>query len=115
MLKKFVIVFCLFALVFSFADARKRKAKSGDIDDNVYTDSEYDFTVKIPEGWNSSTKKADSPVRLVLTKKQYDIPIAYTQDPNYTKIPKVTLYVDTTSLNLHWFVDSILDEDNVYN
>ena len=108
-MKRLVIALLMVGLVFGIADAKKKKAKAGKFDDGVYTDKSYDFSLTISEdAWNISIKKDNSPIRLVLAKKVFDIPIAYMQDPGYTKTPKVTVYVDTTSWSTKMFVDSLL-------
>ncbi len=109
-MKRFIIAFVMTALVFSAAQARK-KSKSGEVDGNTYTDGTYPFKITFNDLWKASTKKSDDPVRLILTEKKYDIPPAYTRVPNYTTTPKVTVMVDTTSLPLDMFVDSLLSDD----
>ena len=111
-MKRLVIALIMVALVFGIADARKKKSKAGEFDDGVYTDGKFNFSMVIPEDvWNISIKKDKSQIRLILTKKVFDIPIAYTQDPGYTKTPKVTVYVDTTSWSAKMFVDSLLNSE----
>ncbi len=109
-MKRLLIFFLTIIMAFNIAGARKKKNKAGEIKDEIYTDFKYDFTLKAPEDWKSSIKKSDSEVRLVLSKKVYEIPIDYQSQPTYTKIPKITVFVDTTSMPLEWFVDSLLSD-----
>jgi hypothetical protein len=110
MMKKVMILLLMVVLAVSIADARKKKSKAGKIKDDVYTDNKYGFSLVIPDKWDASIKKDDSKVRLVLIKKQYDIPNEYRHAPTYTEIPKVTVYVDTTSMPAGIFLDSLLSD-----
>ncbi len=74
-------------------------------------DSKYGFSLAIPEGWDTSIKKDKYKTRLILTKKRYEIPSAYRHAPGYTQIPKATVYVDTTSMQLNMFIDSLLSDE----
>jgi hypothetical protein len=109
-MKKLLISFLIVVIVFSVADARKKK-KAGSIEDGVYYDNDYNFSLVIPDGWNSSIKKEESNLRLVLTKEQYDIPTHFTHAPTYTKVPRVIVYIDTLPMRLDWFVDSLLTDE----
>jgi len=109
-MKKTLMIILLVTLAFNICSARKRD-KAGKIEDGIYYDKEYNFSLVVPDGWNTSIKKADSEVRLILTKDQYDIPIHFQHAPNYTKVPKVTVYVGDASMRLDWFVDSLLSDD----
>ena len=109
-MKRFLIALLMTAVVFSVVQARGKK-KSGNVEGDTYTDATYPFKVTFNDLWKASTKKADDAVRLILTKKKYDIPPAYTRVPNYTTTPKITVMVDTTSMPLDMFVDSLLSDD----
>ena len=106
-MKRILIALILTALVFSVAGARK-KDKAGAVKDRVYTDSKYNFTLEIPEVWKYNIKKSKDNIRLILTKKQYEIPTQFDRAPSYTTVPKVTVLIDTTSRSLDIFVDSML-------
>jgi len=109
-MKKVMILFLMVVLAVSVADARKKKSMAGKIKDDVYTDSQYGFSLTIPDKWDTSIKKDDSEVRLVLIKKQYDIPNEYRHASSYTQAPRVVVYVDTTSLPEQIFLDSLLND-----
>lgn len=108
-MKRLLIAFIMVGLVFNIAGARK-KDKAGKIDKGVYFDKKHDFSLVIPKEWNASIKKSKSKTRLILTKKQYDIPTQFQHAPSYTQVPRVTVYVDTTSMKLSWFIDSLLSD-----
>lgn len=108
-MKRLLIAFLMVSLAFNVAAARK-KNKAGEIEDGVYYDKKHDFSLVIPDEWDTSIKKDKSKLRLVLTKKQYDIPTHFQHAPSYTKVPKVIVYVDEIPMRLDWFVDSLLSD-----
>ncbi len=108
-MKKVLIVLMIVVFAVGIADARK-KNKAGKVSDGVYTDKKYDFSLVIPDLWGSSVKKDKNKVRLVLTKKQYDIPNEYRHAPTYTQAPRVIVYVDTCSLPTPIFIDSLISD-----
>ncbi len=109
-MKKVMILLLMVVSVVSIADARKRKSKAGEISGGVYTDSKYGFSLVISDKWDTSIKNDDSKVRLILIKKQYDIPNEYRHAPTYTQVPKVIVYVDTSSLPTPVFADSLISD-----
>ncbi len=94
-------------LLFGTSEARKKEL-AGKMENGVYTDDSYNFSLTIPEAWDFNIKKDKSPVRLVLIKKQFDVPKQFQHAPSYTTVPKITVYVDTSSLTAEQFVDSLL-------
>jgi hypothetical protein len=100
----------IFALAFNVALAR-RSNKAGTVTDGTYIDEKYAFSIDVPEEWNYSIKKNKSHIRAVLSKKSYDVPIAFQENPTYTKVPKITVMADTSSLTVERFVDSLLNDD----
>jgi hypothetical protein len=87
--------------------ARKTKV-GGEIKDGYYVDETYGFQLKMHDNWKPRLFKEDSEVRLTLTQKDYAIPPAFAGVPDYAKIPRITMYVDTTSMNPNAFMDSLL-------
>lgn len=106
-MKQLLIALLLTTLIFSAAEGRKQD-KSGEVINNTYTDGNYPFKITFGDVWKHTVKKDNDNIRLILTQKKYDIPPAYTHAPNYTTVPKITVLVDTTSLPLDMFVDSLL-------
>ena len=106
-MKKLLIALLMTALVFSVAEGRKPE-KSGEVNGFTYTDGSYPFKLTFNDAWKFTARKSDDKIRLILTQKKYDIPDKYTHAPNYTTVPKITVMVDTTSLALDMFVDSLL-------
>lgn len=110
-MKRLLILGLTLALLAPATHARKKQAKAGKVIDNVFTDSKYGFKMTVHENWKSKVGKAKSNVRLRLTQRKYGIPSDYIKAPDYTKIPMVVVYVDTTSLGVHAFIDSLTNVD----
>lgn len=108
-MKQLLIIVLALILAFNCAFARK-SSKAGEFKDGVYTDNLYNFSLNIPDDWNYSIKKDDSNTRLVLTKKTYDVPLAFQSSPNFTKIPTITVYADTSSMSPEVFTDSLMSD-----
>ncbi len=106
-MKRIVIALMMVILTFGLADARK-KDKSGAIKDGTFIDKKYNFSLDIPGAWDTSVKKNKNNTRIVLIRKEYEVPIHFQHYPAYTTIPKITIYADTSSLDINRFVDSIL-------
>lgn len=112
-MKKLLAVCLALLFVVNIADGRPPRAKkAGELDDGVYKDNSYGFQISIPEGWDGSVKKDDSYVRLVISKKEYGIPMQFQHAPAYTQVPKITVIADTTSWPLVMFVDSIMSSEH---
>ncbi|MCH9032099.1 MAG: hypothetical protein IIB00_07565 [candidate division Zixibacteria bacterium] len=99
-----VLIMSLFSMGAVWA---KKKPKSGEVDGRVFSDSKFDFSITLPEGWKISLKPKKSSLRFVSLKKDYAIPMHFRVAPNHTEIPKIKIYVDTTSLDVRDFVDSL--------
>lgn len=106
-MKKLLILGLTLALLAPAAEARKKKGKAGKITDNVFRDDKYGFELTIHENWKPKIGKPKENVRLRLTQRQYGIPSDYMDAKDYTLMPQVILYVDTTSFGAHMFIDSL--------
>lgn len=109
MYKRLLISFIVLVLAVNIAGARKR-SKAGAIENGTYTDAKFNFSFDFDNEWKASIKKGKKPVRISLTKRDYDIPLHFQNEWTYTTIPKITVYADTTSLGLRQFVDSLLSD-----
>jgi hypothetical protein len=110
-MKRLLILGLTLALLAPATQARKKQGKAGKITDNVFLDSKYGFSITVHENWKAKPGKAKKNVRLRLTQRKYGIPSDYTRSPDYTKIPMLVVYVDTTSLGVHAFIDSLTNVD----
>lgn len=106
-MKRFAII-CMALLMFAPAvDARKKQKKTGTITDNVFHDDTYGFDFTVSDNWKAKVSKLKDNVRLTLTQRNYAIPSDYIDSPDYTYIPQVVIYVDTSTLGVHAFIDSL--------
>jgi hypothetical protein len=90
------------------AEARRKEKKGGEIVGNQYKDVEYGLELTLGENWKPKVGKAGEEVRLTLVQRDYAIPPDYTNVPDYAQIPLVIVYVDTTTLGTHAFIDSLI-------
>lgn len=108
-MKRLICLMSMGLLLFTAIAPPVLAAKAGEIKDDVYTDGLHKFSVSIPTGWASTVKSDKSPLRLVLTHKSYAVPQQFQGNPEYAQIPTIAVLVDTTSLTVDQFVDSLLD------
>ncbi len=106
----------LFAMVVLLSvptvEAGRKQTRAGKIkNDSIYVDSRYDFQLILHENWKPRVKNDDEKCRLTLMQKNYAIPADYVSAPDYTQVPRVDVYVDTTTMNVHSFLDSLLADD----
>jgi len=91
--------------------AGKKKAKAGEISENVYTDDKYGFQMNLHENWKAKVGDEKDKTRLVLTQRNYDIPPKYLNAPDYTKVPRLVVYVTKSDLSAPVFIDSLTNRD----
>jgi hypothetical protein len=105
---KKVIIFCLIiACAVTTADAARRRELSGTVEKNVYRDKEFKFSLNLNDAWKYTLQKNEDNFRLLLTQRNYDIPPDYVNSPDYTYIPRIILWTDTSSLHPFAFLDSL--------
>ncbi|HWR83313.1 MAG TPA: hypothetical protein VN285_08420 [Candidatus Deferrimicrobium sp.] len=107
-MKKLVIGCLILSLLAPGLQARKKTEKAGEVAGNVYTDSRFGFTLRLDDRWKFRIMPNKDNFRLILTQKNYDIPPDYLQAQEYTKVPRVVVYADTSSLSPLAFLDSLL-------
>ena len=109
-MKKLLILGMALILLAPTIEARKKQKKAGTITDKVYHDDKYGIDLTLHENWKVKVGKEKDNVRLRLTQRKYEIPSDYIDAPDYTKVPSVTMYIDTTSFGVHVFIDSLISE-----
>jgi hypothetical protein len=107
-MKRLLIFASLILMLVPSVEARRKRDKAGRIDKDTYTDEAYGFNIKMNEGWKVKINDADDPMRLVLIQKNYLIPTDYADAPDYTKVPRIVVYADTSSLPASTFIDSLV-------
>ena len=106
-MRKLLLLFMLVLLVTPTLFAGRKKEKAGTISDYVYTDKEYKFSLTLNEEWKSKIQKNDEDFRLAITQINYGVPPEYVETPDYTKIPRMVVYVVKTDLPPRVFLDSL--------
>jgi len=100
----------VFMLTLIYVPAQAKKA--GEIEDDIYTDFDHNFSFKVPNGWSANIKKSKYALRVALDQKS-PVPPRHFQGElrDYMQIPTIDVIVDTTSLETEEFVDSLLSPD----
>lgn len=105
-----VITLLLMALAIPCVNARRPRKRAGEIDDDVYMDKTYAFQLELQEGWKVKVNKQSDNFRLVMLQESYEIPPDYMEAPDYTQVPRLVVWADTTHLGAFAFMDSLLSE-----
>jgi hypothetical protein len=107
--KRFVYVAVTVCFVVTLWAVPGFTKQAGEIKDGVYTDKDYQFSLKIPVGWSAKVKEAKSALRLSMDQTSAVPPEHLTGDlRDYMQIPTVVVIVDTTSLTVGQFIDNLL-------
>lgn len=109
-MKKLALFTLALLMLFSAADAGRRKPKAGVIKDGIYHDNKHNFEFAIHENWKPRVSKDKSKLRVAMTQRNYAIPSDYMSAPDYTLVPRLVVYCDTTSLSVHSFIDSLTSD-----
>ena len=109
-MRKSLLFLMLVLLAVPSIFAGRKKEKAGDISDYVYTDKKFNFSLKLNEEWKPKIQKNDEDFRLSLTQVNYGIPPEYVQTPDYTKIPRMVVFVVESDLPAKLFVDSLVSD-----
>jgi hypothetical protein len=109
-MKRLIILGIALLVAVPTVDARRKVAKAGTIENNLFTDADNGIELTIHENWKAKLGKDKDRIRLLLTKRTYDIPSDYIDAPDYTQVPMLTVYLDTTTLGAYAFIDSLMSE-----
>jgi len=107
MKKLLISVICLIIEISTIQAGRPHEL-SGTVENNLYKDKKYNFSLKLNDQWKYTLQKNEENYRLLLTQRNYDIPPDYVNAPDYTLIPRIVLWTDTTSLHPFAFLDSLV-------
>jgi len=107
-MKNPVILTLLLAFGIATSQAGRVKDLSGTVENNVYKDKKHGFSLTLNDDWKYTLQKNEDNFRILLTQRNYDIPPGYISAPDYTQIPRIVLWTDTTSLNAFAFLDSLV-------
>jgi len=109
-MKRFIIALIVLVLAVPGLQARKPKKKAGTVEGTTYIDAQYGFTLNLVDGWKYKVNKDKDNYRLVLTQKNFQVPPDYMDAPDYTQIPRLVVYVDTSSMKPLPFLDSLISD-----
>jgi len=110
-MKKLLLLGLVLLLTAPTADARRKGKKAGEITDSLYRDNLYGYELTIHDNWKAKVGKEADKVRLLLTQRSYSVPSDYLDAKDYTKIPELVVFVDTSSFAAHVFIDSLVSPD----
>lgn len=109
-MRRLLLIAMVLLMAAPVVDARRRKPRAGTVEDRVYKDATYDFTFRISDNWDYSRGYDEDPFRITLTQSNWETPPYYLNNPDYTKVPRVVVYADTTSIGVFDFLDSLVSE-----
>lgn len=107
-MRKLLLVCMIVIIAMPSVFAARKKDYAGKVSDYVYTDKKHNFSLTLNESWKYKIQKNKKDFRLVLTQIDYAVPPEYVDASDYTKIPKMVLYVVNTKLAPRAFVDSLM-------
>lgn len=106
---KYVSIAVTVVLIIVFIGTPVEAKKAGEVKDNIYRDSDYDFSMQIPDGWSTSIKNAKYALRMTMDQKSPVPPQQFQGNlRDYMQIPTMAVIVDTTSLGATELFDSLL-------
>ena len=110
-MRKIVIVVLILAFTLCNATGPFAKPKkTGEVNKNVYTDSEFGFRITGLDNWKVKNQKEPSLLRLIMTQKNYKVSSIPGASKYTTAIPTVLILADTTSLSLEEVEQCLLGE-----
>lgn len=111
MIRKLLMFALILAMAVPTVEARRGGKRAGKIDDNVYKDNKYDFTLTLTEEWDAKVQRNDDEFRMVMLKERYEIPMDYQDAPDYTQVPRLVLFVhEDVQLGAIAMLDSLLSD-----
>lgn len=111
-MKKLVMLLGTTVLLITLAVSPLSAKKAGIIANDTYTDDEFGFSFATPNGWSIEVKNAKSLIRVAMTQKSYPSPKHFQGGgEDYTQIPTITVFADTTTLTVENFVKSLFDPE----
>lgn len=107
-MKRLISLLLVILAVVPVAEAARKKAAAGNIQDGVFKDSKFGFELKLLDTWKPIVGKDEDNVRLAVVERKPGIPARYANAVDYTVIPRIAVFVDTSSLGATALLDSVL-------
>jgi hypothetical protein len=106
---KKILMGLLFALLLAPAtDARRKTAKAGEVENGVFTDAQYNYSMTLSDKWDVRIRKDKEDFRLTMVQRNYGIPTQYMDAQDYTYAPRIVLYAGVSTLSPSALIDSLL-------
>ena len=109
-MKRLLIIVLMLVVCAPTGFARRKKVKAGAVDNLIYTDKDYGFQMPVIEDWKIKIGAQKNNFRLIMVQKNYEIPADYIDAPDYTQVPRIVVWVDTTTLGAAAFIDSLVSQ-----
>ncbi len=106
-MKRFLVMVLALVICVTAAEARRKKDVAGAIQDGVYQDNRFGFKMTVRANWQPRVKKDEENHRLILTQKNAEAPPHFQSAPDYTYIPRLVIWADTSSLSPAAMLDSL--------
>jgi hypothetical protein len=110
-MKKLIMLGLVLVLFCPAIHAKRKKEKAGDVQESTYIDKMYNFKFTLnDEDWKYKIGDNEEHFRLILTQKNPKIPTDYLDAPDYTYVPRIVVYADTSSWDVFSFLDSLISK-----
>ena len=102
------LLMVLILFVAGVSGSLAKPGKTGEVKDNVYTDSKFGFQITGLDNWKVKADKEPSLARVVMTQKNFKVSSIPGADKHTTSIPSIIILADTTSLTLEQFEECLM-------
>ena len=110
-MKRIAVFIIVLLMAVPIAFAGRKREMAGTMKDNAFLDSKYGYEIKFHDNWKGTRiGKAEEGTRLVMLQKTYATPTRYNDAKDYTQIPRLVIFADSTSMSPGAFIDSILSQ-----
>jgi hypothetical protein len=109
MRKLLILTIALLLIFTSFISPYAKPKKTGDVERNVYTDSEFGFRINGLDNWKVKNQSEPSLVRTIMTQKNYKVSTIPGATKYTTTIPAILVLAGTTSLSLEQVEQSLME------
>jgi hypothetical protein len=108
-----ILTLAFLFLLTIFVSPYAKPNKTGDVEKNVYTDSEFGFRINGLDNWKVKNQKEPSLVRTIMTQKNYKVSTIPGASKYTTTIPTILVLAGTTSLSLEQVEQCLLEENKI--
>ncbi len=103
--KKVILILIAAAILFSVGNLQAAKKAGEVIDDSIFHDLKYGYSLTMSPGWEAAKIEKDKKeLRVIITKKSPVVPSQFSLDQSYFTEPRLTILADSCNLS----ADSIL-------